>query len=290
MKKEENQRSSKSEEKINIQRLLKKRWVVPALYLIAAAGVLSSVFFLQGQDESALPEDNVEVTEGEQGTNPYGESAIEVTSSQEIVRMPVEEEANVTIVGQFYDVNASEEEQQEALVYYNNTYFQNKGIDLAHVEGEAFSVVASLSGTVLRAEKDELLGYVVEISHDDGVITHYHSLGSLAVEEGATVQQGDVLGEAGRSIYNEDAGIHVHFEIRQDGVAVNPNDIFQQPIDAIKDAASKDEEEQPAEDAPAEGEQPAEGDENEADATDDDGEQPEEGLPMEDENTDNAQE
>ena len=285
MKKEENQRSSKSEAKINIQRLLKKRWVVPALYLIAAAGVLSSVFFLQGQDESALPEDNMEVTEGEQGTNPYGENAIEVTSSQEIVRMPVEEEANVTIVGQFYDVNASEEEQQEALVYYNNTYYQNKGIDLAHVEGEAFPVVASLSGTVVRADKDELLGYVVEISHDDGVVTHYHSLGSLEVEEGATVQQGDVLGEAGRSIYNEDAGIHVHFEIRQDGVAVNPNDIFQQPIDAIKDAASKDEEEQPAE-----GDQPADGDENEADAADDEGEQPEEGLPLEDENTDNTQE
>ncbi len=279
MREDEKQRSSKSEEKpLNIQRLFRKRWVLPALYLIAAAGILGSVFFMQGQDESAAPEDSVEVTDSEQGNDmsPYGENAIEVTTSSEVIEMPVEDEADVNIVGHYYDVDAPAEEQQEALVYYNNTYFPSKGVDFAHAEGESFNATAALSGTVLRAEKDALLGYVVELTHDNGVVTHYHSLESIEVEEGATVTQGDILGRAGRNIYNEDAGVHVHFEIRQDGVAVNPSDVFMQPIDSIKDAVGKDEEEKPADGQEEQEEQEVMPDEEQApveDAPAEDGEE-----------------
>ena len=267
MREEENKRSSKSEENsMNVKSLLRKRWMLPALYLVAAAGVLSAVFIMQGQDESAAPQDNVEVTDPSQAGNayPYGENAVEVTASSEVVKMPVANEDDVTIVGYFYDVNGTPEEQQEALVYYNNTYFPNKGMDFAHVDGESFDAAAALSGTVVKAEKDSLLGYVVEISHENGVVTHYHSLETVEVEEGATVQQGDVLGRAGRNSYNSDAGIHVHFEIRQDGVAVNPNDVFQQPIDSVKDIAEDNEKEADKE-KPADEEKPAEDEEKEDD-------------------------
>ncbi len=247
MRKDENKRSSQSEEKINVKRFLRKRWVVPAIYLIAAAGVLSSIFFLQGKDESAQPENNVEVTDT---ANKYGENAVEVTSTSEIVKLPIEDENDFTVVNGFYDVDASEEEQQAALVYYNNSYYPNQGIDYAHVNGESFNVVAALSGTVTKAEKDPALGYVIEISHDHNFVTHYHSLEDIDVEIGSTVEQGEILGRAGRNLYNEEAGVHVHFEIRQDDVALNPNDVFQQPIDVIstelgkkdKDKTDKDKE------------------------------------------------
>ncbi|NEU30391.1 M23 family metallopeptidase [bacterium LRH843] len=239
MRKEENQRSSKSEENQSIQRFLRRRWVVPAIYLIAAAGVLSSVFLLQGKDESAAPENSVEVTDP--GSH-YGENAIEVATSSEIIKLPVENENDVKMVGTFYDLNASEEEQQDALVYYDNSYYLSKGVDFAHVDGESFNVAAALSGTVLKAEKDELLGYVVEINHDNGVVTHYNSLESLDVEVGSQVTQGEIIGAAGRNLYNKDAGIHVHFEIRQDGVRVNPNDVFEQPAHVVKEVAGEKEE------------------------------------------------
>ncbi|GAE27246.1 stage II sporulation protein related to metaloproteases [Halalkalibacter wakoensis JCM 9140] len=257
---EENKNSSNSEEnQLNVRSLLRKRWVLPAVYLVAAAGVLSAVFVMQGGDESAAPEEGVEVTDPSYvgDMNPYGEDAVAVTASSEVVQMPVANEDDVTVVGYFYDVNGSPEEQQEALVYYNNTYFPNKGMDFAHVDGESFEATAALSGTVVKAEKDSLLGYVVEISHEDGVVTHYHSLEAIEVEEGATVEQGDILGRAGRNSYNTDAGIHVHFEIRYDGVAVNPSDVFQQPIDSVRDIADDQEKEE----APADEEKPAEDDE-----------------------------
>ncbi|MFC0471722.1 peptidoglycan DD-metalloendopeptidase family protein [Halalkalibacter kiskunsagensis] len=267
MREEENNRSSKSE--LKVKSLLRKRWVLPAVYLVAAAGVLSAVFVMQDGNETAAPQEGVEVTDPSQAgeMNPYGEEAVEVTASSEVVKMPVVNEEEITVVGYFYDVNGSPEEQQEALVYYNNTYFPNKGMDFAHVDGESFEATAALSGTVIKSEKDSLLGYVVEISHEDGVVTHYHSLESVEVEEGDTVEQGAILGLAGRNSYNSDAGIHVHFEIRQNGVAVNPNDVFQQPIDSVKDIAddqAKEEDKKPAEDEEEEGQEDGVTDDEEA--------------------------
>lgn len=249
MRKDENKRSSENET-LNVKRFLRKRWVVPALYLIAAAGVLSSIFYFQGQgkDESAIREDGITVIEPlQEQSKPYDMDAVEVTSAAEVVQLPVEEESNVTIISQFYDVDGSEEEQQNALVYYDNTYFTNQGVDFAHVDGESFNVVASLSGTVTKAEKDSLLGYVIEISHDDEIVTHYHSLETIDVEVGSPVKQGDVLGQAGRNLYNEDAGVHVHFEIRKDGIPLNPNDVFQQSIDTIDVPAGEDEDDEQVE-------------------------------------------
>ncbi|ERN51907.1 M23 family metallopeptidase [Alkalihalophilus marmarensis] len=260
MREEENKRSSKNEENsFDLQSFLKKRWVVPAVYLVAAAGVLSAVFFMQGGDESALPGEGVEVEDPSQ-EGMYGEEAVEVTAANEVIKKPVAEEEGIEVVVHYFDESASAEEKELALVYYNNEYRQNKGIDFGHVENESFDVAAALSGTVVKSEKDALLGYVVEVSHDNGIVTHYHSLDGVELEEGQVVRQGDVIGQAARNLYNQEAGVHVHFAIRQDGVAVNPSDVFEQPIDSIGDAVKKQQETANAEEeAPAEGTEPAEG-------------------------------
>ncbi|WP_100374167.1 M23 family metallopeptidase [Bacillus sp. FJAT-45037] len=275
MREEENKRSSKTEEKaFDLQSFLKKRWIIPAVYLVAAAGVLSAVLFFQGEDESTAPNEGVEVVDPT-GQDMYGEDAVEVTAANEMIKKPVAEEEGIEIVVHYFDEQATAEEKEQALVYYNNEYRQNKGIDYGHVENANFDVVAALSGTVVKSEKDALLGYVVEISHDNGIVTHYHSLEGVELEEGEVVKQGDIIGQAARNLYNQEAGVHVHFAIQQDGVAVNPNDVFEQPIDSIGDAVKKQQETASSEEeAPAEGTEPADedadalGDEDETDAPD----------------------
>ena len=42
---------------------------------------------------------------------------------------------------------------------------------------------AALSGTVTKAEKDSLLGYVVTVDSGNGVAVSYQSLGSVKVEK-----------------------------------------------------------------------------------------------------------
>ncbi|MDQ0207025.1 M23 family metallopeptidase [Alkalicoccobacillus murimartini] len=253
--KEDNNRSSKNESKwSNAQRLLRKRWVLPAVYLAAAAGILSSVFYFQGQnlgtpldqESQEQPSDEFQV-----GYDPRDEEAIPVQSSTEVIVRPTLEDAQAEIIGHFYDESASAEEQQASLVYYSNTYRMNKGVDFGAQTEEGFDVVAALSGKVTKAQQDSTIGNVVEITHDDGVKTHYSSLASLEVEEGDTINQGDKLGEAGRNLYNETAGVHVHFEIRDnEGEALNPEDFFGQSLEQAVKETEETEKEVPEQDAP----------------------------------------
>ncbi|WP_349408804.1 M23 family metallopeptidase [Pseudalkalibacillus sp. SCS-8] len=205
----------------------KKRWVYPAVYLGFAAVILASVLWYQNTIGEKLDE----------GANPIGyedQDSVPVMTDAEVFKSPVDDKA-VHVQKKFYDSEASEADQEAALVFYNNTYFQNKGINYATESGEPFEVKASLSGKVVKAKQEPLLGYVVHIEHDNGVMTHYSSLADLQVEKGDTVKQGDVLGTAGMNLLDKEAKVHVHFEVRKDGVAVNPEDFFNKAVTDIPD-------------------------------------------------------
>lgn len=259
--KEENQSSKLTKMKTNLQKLMKKRWALPAVYLGLAALVLTAAMWLQSTEpELATGDpngDQSEIQDRNANIDQNYEDALPVLKNSETIKMPVANEADVKVVGSFFDFNSTEEEQQEALVFYDNTYRQNKGIDLAMESGETFDVAAALSGTVVKAEKDALFGNVIHIEHENDVVTVYESLESLKVEVGQSIKQGDVIGQAGRNLYNQNAAIHVHFEIRQDGTAVNPIDYFNQPITSLPsdEAGASDEDEDDEDESDVDGEE-----------------------------------
>ncbi|AZB40877.1 M23 family metallopeptidase [Bacillus sp. FJAT-42376] len=239
MREEEKNRTSQQSK---VQQFFRKRWVFPAIYLVSAALILTSVLWYQAsRDLNPV---------GEQPGKPQtekGKEAAEVSKPVENIAAPALNKESVQVVKKFYDAKASKEEQEAALVSYNNTYSPNQGIDLAQKDGKEFDVTASLSGTVLRAVKDPILGYVVEIQHENNVTTVYQSLASVAVEEGDSVAQHAVIGKAGKNLLDEKNGVHVHFEIRKDGKALNPANLLEKPATAISDeaAASKETEAAP---------------------------------------------
>lgn len=215
------------------QKLARKRWIYPAVYLGFAAIVLAAVLWMQGGQENAGPRDLSGVNE-ERSAFDANDESVPVLGDSEVFKVPAAEDSGVFVQKQFYDTAASTEEQQAALVFYNNTYYQNAGIDYAKEDGSSFDVKAAMTGKVVKASEDQLLGNVVHLEHADGVVTVYESLDALEVAEGDKVEQGDKLGKAGTSTFNTDAGVHVHFEVRKDGFAVNPLDVFNQPASAIE--------------------------------------------------------
>ncbi|MDQ0257218.1 stage II sporulation protein Q [Evansella vedderi] len=224
--------------------LMKKRWAVPAIYLALAALVLTTFMWLSGSGEDLADRDSefdIENPDGlEEPLAGDDEEAIPVTATNEVFQLPVLDENEVAVVGTFYDYESSAEERQNSLVQYNNYFYQNRGIDLSSEEGESFDVTAAMSGTVVRAEEDALFGQVVHIEHDEDIVTIYQSLEGVLVEVGQTVKQGDVIGRAGRNLYNSNAGVHVHFEIRKQGVPVNPMDFMDQPMSALPQFSEDD--------------------------------------------------
>lgn len=227
MREEEKNTSQKS----RFQRILKKRWTMPAIYLASAAIILSAVFWYQNSDNQTA--ENGKDKETAETAKDFNQPSVEVNSKLESIKMPVADASATVIKKNFYDKNADKAEQEAALVYYNNRYEPNKGIDVAARDNKAFDVVASISGEVTKVEDDSLNGNLVEVEHEDGVVTRYQSIQDIEVKVGDKVKQGEKLAVSGQSLINEDAGVHVHFEIRKDGVAVNPIEFMDKQLTSI---------------------------------------------------------
>ncbi|WP_235001520.1 M23 family metallopeptidase [Halobacillus sp. Marseille-P3879] len=230
--------------KLKFKRLMRKKWLYPALYLAVAALVLVGVFWYQQSSNDVADQLNEgNQVEDDVFVNEDGEEAVPVTGQDENLVMPVASDLEAAIVTKYFDYDASDDEQESALVLYNNKYYQSKGIDVATSEGEAFDVTAALSGTVTEVKEDPLYGNVVELTHDNEVTTVYSSLAEVAIQSGDEVKQGDVLGQAGQNSFGQANGVHVHFEVRKDDEPVNPETFFGQAVSTIESAEATTEEE-----------------------------------------------
>ncbi|MDL4842472.1 M23 family metallopeptidase [Aquibacillus rhizosphaerae] len=226
------------ESKKNEKKIVNRKWFFPALYLTLAALLLSAVLWYQNLDNQ-IPEANEEpqsqLENDESFGNPseFDKDSDPVVSQQEIVKMPVAEENQTEIVTKFYDYEAGSEDQEKALVLYDNKYYQSDGVDFASADGENFDVTASLSGTVTEVKEDPLLGNLIKIDHGNDISTYYASLENVLVESGAEVKQGDAIASAGRNLFGQVSGTHVHFQLRKNGEPVNPEDYFNQSMSDV---------------------------------------------------------
>jgi Membrane proteins related to metalloendopeptidases len=207
-----------------------KRWVSPAIFMAAAAIIVTFMWIYQGSDsaEPTTGPDNTEVTQGE-GNDPQaegneGKDPVDVEVSGETMTWPVADMASLKIETPFFDENGSETDKEAALIQVGNTISPHTGIDFVHPEGKTFDVQAALSGKVTHVQQHPYNGNVIEISHGNGLVTIYQSVVNVAVEEGDEVAQGTVIAQAGRNDLERDLGVHLHFETRLNGDTVNPND------------------------------------------------------------------
>jgi len=96
------------------------------------------------------------------------------------------------------------------------------GIDIAG--NETIPIRAAGDGTVARAGEDEYLGNFVEIQHGLGYLTVYGHCSRLVVGPGARVEAGQVIAYMGRT--GQATATHLHFEIWQQGDAVDPRSVL----------------------------------------------------------------
>lgn len=102
----------------------------------------------------------------------------------------------------------------------------HKGIDIAADVGEPVHAIAD--GEVIYAGSG-LRGYgnVVILRHDRNMTSLYAHNSSLKVQQGDHVAQGELISLLGSTGHS--TGPHVHFEIRQGDLAVNPRGVLPKP-------------------------------------------------------------
>ena len=110
---------------------------------------------------------------------------------------------------------------------YRNWIGEHSGLDLRASQGTA--IRAPASGYVARA-KHAGLGYsYIMIIHNESFSTVYGHVSEIFVEEDEYVKRGTIIGRTGGLPGTSGAGRfstgpHLHFEVRLDGMPVNPED------------------------------------------------------------------
>ena len=105
----------------------------------------------------------------------------------------------------------------------------HNGVDFAAALGTP--LYSTADGVVTHAGWQSGYGRLVKIQHEFGIETRYAHLSKLRVKVGQRVSRGDRIGDMGAS--GRVTGVHLHYEVRVGGKAVNPmiyikaaNDVF----------------------------------------------------------------
>ena len=103
-----------------------------------------------------------------------------------------------------------------------NCWEAHLSVDLMSVDTE---VMAVYNGEVTGIENDFLMGNVVTITHENGLVSVYASLDeNLQVQVGDKVTAGQVIGYAGATATSEVAdGVHLDFAMLLNGEEIDPN-------------------------------------------------------------------
>lgn len=205
-----------------------KKLTVPAIYAIALCVFGASMYFVQSivNKETFKTNEEMEYVDKEIVNE---EIYIPVVVQTNIINKPYINEA-VTTNKVFYDQNAENTAQENAIIFYENTYMQNSGISYKHTE--TFEVVSILDGTVIEITDNEILGKTIKIRHENDIISTYQSLSEVNINVDDAVERGQIIGMSGTcKLYNTD--YNLHFELSHQGKNVNPELYYNKSTDEL---------------------------------------------------------
>lgn len=92
------------------------------------------------------------------------------------------------------------------------------GLDIAAPTGTP--IFSSMDGQVTFANRKGSYGLMIEVDHGSGIVTRYGHCDAIMVRPGDYVYKGEFIGEVGNTGFS--TGPHLHYEIRVDGVPIDP--------------------------------------------------------------------
>ena len=204
------------------KRLVLKPFVVPMLYTILIVLTIMIAVKLTYKEK---PKEDITLYVSEAPI----EDTIPVVNDEVYVLNPYSGD-DVKIKVNYYNENDSNETQEGSIIQYESTYLQNSGI--TYESSNRFNVVAVIDGEVTKIYSNEMLGNVIEVTHDNNIKSIYQTVSNIKVSEGQTVHAGDVIAESGTSKIFEN-GNFLYFEIIKDGSLIDPNKVLGQNINNI---------------------------------------------------------
>jgi len=197
-------------------------FVLPMLYLIIIVGLM----WITSLSYNGVTTNDEELTYVSSTIFDFSIPVLSTNSETKIIKPFTSTE--VKVEKSYYDYKAENSNQENAIIYYENTYMQNSGISYGCKD--KFDVVAILDGTVIKVSDNELLGKTVEIRHDSNLISVYHSLTDVKVVEGDFISQNQLIGISGTARIFADVPNKLHFEVIHNGKYVNPENLYDKAL------------------------------------------------------------
>ena len=202
-----------------------KKLFVPTVYLVAVLSVVGCVFL-------TIFSINKYLTERERfdySINGIIDGKVKPVQGEEVkpqvnsIIKPYRGE-DVSIGRYFYDFEGEQASQEKSIIFYENTYMLNSGVD--YVSDEVFDVISVLAGKVISVDTDEILGNIVKIEHDKNIITTYQGIDKVALKVGDVISQGTIVGVSGKSLVNSNYTTSLHFEVNYKGELIDPEKFY----------------------------------------------------------------
>ena len=205
-----------------------KNLTVPAIYMAALFVFGASLYLVQKavNNQTFDRNEDMEYVDKEiVNDNIY----IPVVVETNIIMKPYINE-QVTINKYFYNQNGESTTQENAIIFYENTYMQNSGVSYKYKEN--FEVQSILDGTVIEVSNNEILGNTIKIRHENDLISTYQSLSEINIKVDDVVSRGQIIGLSGTSkLYNTESNLH--FELTYQGKNINPEVYYNKSTDEL---------------------------------------------------------
>lgn len=204
------------------KRLVLKPFVLPTLYILMVVTLMfmSTTMIYEKDDD----EDITYVSDS------IFNNTLPVINSDEVFVLNPFSSDKVKITTGFYNYQEEESKQESSIVKYDNTYLQNSGI--TYSSDEKFDIVSIMDGKVTKIYNNELLGNIVEITHENNIVSIYQMLTDVVVKVDSRVKRGDIIAKSGPSKLLNTTN-NLHFEIIKDGMIINPSTILGKNIKDI---------------------------------------------------------
>ena len=172
---------------------------------------------------------------------------VQSKSLDEIQRMALDKEVLLSAIPSIQPIN-NEDLRRMASGYgwrtdpFTKTRRKHKGMDFSAPTGTP--IYATSDGKVIRVDgRAAGYGKHIRIDHGFGYVTLYAHLSKYNVRRGQEVKRGDVIGFVGNT--GRSVAPHLHYEIRKDGVAINPinfyyGDLNTEEFNALLEAANRE--------------------------------------------------
>ena len=197
------------------KKLVLKPFVLPVLYLVL-------LLLLMLYTANSLYKDEPKEKLSEEPYSIVEETIVPVIDEVETYVLNPYIGENIQEKIGYYDYKGDKDIQEQSIIQFGNTYLQNTGI--TYTSDQDFKVVSIMDGQVTKIYENDLLGNVVEITHNN-IVCVYQMVKDIKVKVGDNVTSGAEIASSGTSKILPNSS-NLHFEVLKDGKITNPKSII----------------------------------------------------------------